>query len=106
MQVSGRERLLNRRPSETFDFRCGCGTYTATISLFADNGVAEIFLSNNKAGSHLDHLARDAAILASIAFQCGAPVDVVRHALQRDHLGRAITPLGVALDYLAEIGGA
>jgi ribonucleoside-diphosphate reductase alpha chain len=99
--MTRRERLPNRRLSETFDFACGSGTYTATISRFADDRVAEIFISNNKAGSHLDHLARDAAITASIAFQHGAPVDVVRHALQRDHLGRAVTPLGVALDHLA-----
>ena len=98
--MTDRERLPTRRSSETFDCARGSGTYTATISRFA-----EIFLANNKAGNHLDPMARDASILASIALQYGAPLDVVRHALQRDHLDRAITPLGVALDQLAGTGG-
>ena len=101
-----RDRLPTRRSSETFDFRCDCGTYTATISRFADDRIAEIFLSSNKAGSHLDHMARDAAILASIALQYGAPLDVIGNALQRDHLGCAITPLGAALDHLARADAA
>jgi ribonucleoside-diphosphate reductase alpha chain len=100
--VSGRERLPNRRSSETFAFTCDGRSCLATVSRFEDGRLAEIFISDARAGSHLDHLARDAAILASIAFQYGAPIDVIRHALQRDQIGRAETPLGAALDYLAE----
>jgi len=103
--VTARERLPNRRSSETFAFDCDGHRCVATVSRFGDGRLAEIFISDSRAGSHLDHLARDAAILASIAFQYGAPVDVVRHAVQRDQIGRAVTPLGAALDRLQEIGG-
>jgi hypothetical protein len=43
----------------------------------------------------------------SIAVQCGADPESIRHALCRDSHGRASGPLGVALDILAgENGGA
>jgi hypothetical protein len=95
-----RERLPNRRSSETFAFTCDSRRFLATVSRFGDGRLAEIFISDSRAGSHIDHLVRDAAIVASIAFQYGTPVDVVRHALQRDEVGRAVTPLGAALDIL------
>lgn len=101
--MSARERLPNRRRSETFAFRCDGDNmnYTATVSFFPDGRIAELFVSNHKTGSHVDHAAKDAAILASLALQYGAPLDVLRNALQRDHMGRAITPVAAALDILA-----
>ena len=77
-------------------------TYTATVSYFADGQVAEIFVSNHKTGSNADCAAKDAAILASLALQFGAPLETLRNALLRDHQGHAITPVGAALDRLAE----
>lgn len=51
---------------------------------------------------HADACARDAAILASIALQYGVPLDVLRKALLRDQRGNASTPIGTALDLIAE----
>jgi hypothetical protein len=99
--TAGRERLANRRASETFAFECNGLSYLATISRYSDNRLAEIFISNAKAGSHSDSAAKDSAIVASIALQHGVPVDVMRHALLRDSRGRASSPLGCALDLLA-----
>lgn len=98
--MTGRARLPNRRESLTFAFKCGGSDYTAIVSCFDDGRLAEIFLSNGKAGSDTDNTAKDSAIVASIALQYGVPVDVIRHALLRDHLDRGATPLGVALDML------
>jgi hypothetical protein len=65
-----RSRLPSRRASVTFDFEMGSLHYRATISHFPAGGcVAEIFLSNNKSGSQADANARDAAVVASLAFQ-------------------------------------
>lgn len=97
-----RQRLPNRRLSETLAFECNGLKYVATISRFADGRPAEIFINNAKAGSHSDAAAKDSAVVASIALQFGVPVDVIRHALLRDGQGRASSPLGVALDILAE----
>jgi hypothetical protein len=76
-------------------------TYLATISRFPDGRLAEIFISNAKAGSHSDSAAKDAAVVCSIALQHGISVDVIRHALLRDSHGRASSPLGAALDLIA-----
>ena len=96
-----RERLANRRASETFGFECATLRYTATVSWFADGRIGEVFLSNHRADSHADACARDAAILASLALQFGAPLDVLRKALLRDSQGRPSTPIRCALDILA-----
>jgi hypothetical protein len=69
---------------------------TATISWFDDDHFGELFLGH-RADSHADACAKDAAILASIALQFGAPL----HAL-RDSQGRASTPICVAFDLLAD----
>ena len=102
-----RSRLPSRRASETFDFEVGGLHYRATISRFPEGGcVAEIFLCNNKSGSQADSNVRDAAVAASLAFQYGCPLDVLRNALLHDLRGKAATPLGVALDLVAEREGS
>jgi hypothetical protein len=65
-------------------------------------GLGEVFVGNHRCDSHADSCAKDAAILASIALQFGAPLDVLRKALLRDSQGRPSTPIGIALDLLAE----
>jgi hypothetical protein len=98
-----RSRLPARRASETFTFEMEGLHYRATISRFPKDGyIAEIFLSNDKSGSQADANARDAAVAASLAFQYGCPLSVLRGALLRDLRGKAATPLGVALDLVAE----
>jgi ribonucleoside-diphosphate reductase alpha chain len=100
--MSTRQRLPNRRHSESFSFECNGLKYTATVSWFDDGRLAEIFLSNCKAGSHSDAAARDSAVVCSLALQHGVPMETIRHALLRNPSGVAASPLGVALDLLAE----
>jgi hypothetical protein len=104
LTASTRQRLPNRRPSQTFAFECNHLHYLATVSFFPGGKLAEIFISNAKAGSHSDSAAKDSAVVCSIALQHSVPVDVIRHALLRDSHGRASSPLGVALDLIAENG--
>ena len=96
--MTSRERLPNRRGSETFTLE---QRYIASFSRFDDGRVAEIFLQDHKPGSQSDSNARDSAIAASLALQYGCPLDVLRRALLRDAQSRASTPLGVALDFIA-----
>ena len=49
--MSGRQRLPNRRTSETFDIEVAGLRYKVTIGRFADGGRAEVFISNHKAGN-------------------------------------------------------
>jgi ribonucleoside-diphosphate reductase alpha chain len=99
MIAAARERLPNRRASTTFAFACGPHRYTATVDYFpGTNKLAEIFLSNGRAGSDIDAAAIDSGVVASIALQHGIPVDVIRRALLQDSRGVANGPLGVAID--------
>ena len=102
MTAIKRERLPNRRLSETFDFEYAGLVYAATASWFPDGRLAEGFLNNYKAGSQADTSARDAAITLSLALQHGADIETIRKALCRDSRGRASGPLGAALDRLAD----
>jgi hypothetical protein len=100
-----RDRLPNRRASEVFGFTYGAIEYVATVSRYAaDDRLAEIFLSATKAGSQADSAARDAAIVCSIALQSGVEAEAIRHALGGEANGTAVSPLGAALDFLAERG--
>jgi hypothetical protein len=98
-----RERLRNRRRSETFALELHGLHYVASFSRFDDGRIAEVFLQDHKPASQSDANARDSAIAASLALQYGCPLDVLRHALLRDAQGRSSTPLGIALDVIAEI---
>jgi len=101
--MTTRQRLPNRRPSFSFNFGCGGHSYIATISHFpGTDRLAEIFLGNGRAGSGLDAAAKDSAVIASIALQYGVPVETIRHALLRNADGSAASPLGAALDVIAE----
>jgi hypothetical protein len=101
MDSAARRRLPNRRFSETFTLEAQGMKFMATISRFDDGTLAEIFLSNHKAGSHADANACDAAVVCSIALQHGVPLETIHRALMRDGNGQARTVLGVALDHIA-----
>jgi ribonucleoside-diphosphate reductase alpha chain len=99
--VTGRRRLPDRRNSETFTFEAGGLRYTATVGRYPDGRIGEIFIGNHRVDSAADASARDQAILASLALQFGASIDVLRKALLRDASGRPNTPICVALDLLS-----
>ena len=102
--MTARERLPNRRGCESFTFELDGLVLTATVSRFADGRIGEPFMNNRKAGNQSDTNARDAAILLSFALQHGADIVSIRRALCRDSQGRALGPIGVALDLLANEG--
>jgi ribonucleoside-diphosphate reductase alpha chain len=97
-----RERLPDRRHSEFFDFESMGLRFTASVSRYSDGRVGELFLDNHKCGSAIGALVRDAAIIFSFAAQHGADTDAIRRALCRDGQGRALGPIGAALDLIAE----
>ena len=94
-----RQRLPNRRQSETFSFDCrDVRDYRCSFSRFDDGRLAEIFVESNKGGSQTDIACRDAAIAVSFALQHGADAEAVRRALCRDDFGLALGPVATALD--------
>ena len=95
---NARDRLPNRRSAITTSFQRDGARFEMTIGHYPDGRPGEIFLAADRANSLLDSLMSDAAILASLALQYGAPLDVIRHAVKRDFRGDASSPIGTALD--------
>jgi hypothetical protein len=104
--MSERARLPNRRLAETFSFDVGGLRFTCTVGRFPDGRIGEVFIDNHKGGSDADTNARDAAIAVSFALQHGADLAAIQRALCRDAHGRALGPLGAALDLIAGNRGA
>ena len=96
-----RERLPDRRASLLFDFESMDMHFTASVSHYPDSRIAELFIDNHKAGSDVGTLVRDLAIVFSFAVQHGADPEAIRRALCRDSQGRALGPIGEALDIIA-----
>jgi hypothetical protein len=104
--MTARARLPNRRASFSLDFEC-CGLgYTTTMSRFADGRIGEVFLSTHRVNSQAGIMASDQAVLASLALQFGCPLETLRKAVMRDSAGRATSPIGIALDLIADEGEA
>jgi hypothetical protein len=93
-----RKRLPNRRASETFNVEVAGLRYKATISRFSDGGIAEVFVSNHKAGNASDVAALDAGILVSLLLQHGCPIETIAHALSRNGDGTASGVIGAVID--------
>ena len=96
--MTARKRLPNRRPAISTSFERAGARFEMTAGYYPDGRPGEIFLAADRANSLLDFLMSDAAILASLALQYGAPLDEIRHALKRDARGMAASPIGAALD--------
>jgi hypothetical protein len=95
-----RERLPNRRKHRMITFDYDGRRFTACFGLHTDDRVGEVFLDCDRPDSLTAALARDAAILASLAIQHGAPIATIRKALTKGSDGLASGPLGRALDLL------
>lgn len=99
--LNARQRLPNKRPAVTIGFERDGARFEMTAGFYPDGRVGEVFLNADRANSLLDFLMSDAAILASLALQYGAPLDEIKHALKRDVRGEAASPIGAALDRIA-----
>lgn len=89
-----RSHLPNRRASELFRFEHSGISYTATISRFGDDRLAEIFVDHSRPNSHLAEHANDAAVLVSLLLQHGVTAAAIRHSISG--------PLATALDLITE----
>lgn len=96
-----RDRLPNRRGSETFEFNHAGIDYLVTFSRYADGRLGEAFITGVKLNTQADIMARDCAISASLALQHGCEVADLRDALTLTETGQPAGPLAVALDLIA-----
>lgn len=97
-----REKLPNRRASHSRSFVHEGTKYHATYSRFADGRLAEVFISAGKVGTSLNVMARDLALVTSLALQFGAPQTTITQALEQELTGEMRGPLGVLLQLIGE----
>jgi len=95
---SVRERLPNRRASETSSFEHRGADFSMTVGYYGNGRIGELFISAGHPDSALDALASDAAIAVSFALQHGADLAAIRAAMKRSSTGEPSSPIGAALD--------
>lgn len=100
-----RTQLPDARQCDSFEFDLNGVPYHARVGRFTDGSIAEIFLDGGKVGSGVDHMAKDAATVFSIARQFDVPLDTIKASLSKLSNGEPAGPLGVALD-LADLDPA
>jgi hypothetical protein len=100
--MTSRARLPNKRRGESREFTHAGHSFTLCAGLYPDGRLGEIFLNSHKTTGQIEALARDAAIILSIALQFGADLETIRGALTKDHDGGPATLIGAALDAIVE----
>lgn len=103
--MTTRNLLPNRRASEIFELRHGGQNTPFTVSVShypGTNIVAEVFIAGGKTGSDFEAVARDGAILLSLALQHHVALETIKHAITRESNGEPSTIVGAVVDRLTE----
>ena len=97
-----RRVLPQRRACESFDLDFGglARAHTITIGFYDDGTIGEVFINGGKSGEQIEAIARDAAVILSLALQFGADLANIKSAITRDAQGDAQTIIGVVVDRL------
>lgn len=98
-----RTPLPNRRLHETLKFTHWNLRYIAGLGRARPGApISEVFLNCGKSGEQVQTLARDSAVILSLALQHGVTIDELRHALTRNADGSPSGPLGALLDLMQD----
>lgn len=102
--MTARNALPNRRHGEAFELTHGGqnSVFHVNVGRYADGSIGEVFISGSKSGTAFEAVARDGAILLSLALQHGVPLQTIKHALTREGNGSASTIVGAVVDRLTE----
>ena len=99
-----RRPLPMRRRCETFELPFGGLTkgHVVTVGYYADDTPGEVFISGGKSGEQVEAIARDGAVVLSLALQYGVPLESVRSAITRTGSGEPSSIVGAVVDRLME----
>jgi hypothetical protein len=102
--VGERHTLPQRRRCETFEIAFGGldRRYTITVGYFEDGTIGEAFINGGKSGQAVEAIARDGAVLLSLALQYGAELSNIKSAITRDSQGEPASVIGAVIDRLVE----
>ena len=96
-----RERLPDRRQSETLDLWHGDRRYHVTIGQYDDGRPGEVFLHGAKPGSDVDLLCDDIGVLVSRLLQHGDDPASLAAGIGRLGNGEPASIVGAIADVLA-----
>jgi hypothetical protein len=106
--MTERHALPMRRRCETFEVAFGGLTKSHTVSVgyYDDNRPGEVFINGGKSGEAVEAIARDGAVLLSMALQHGVSLDTISHAITRDGQDAPASIVGAVVDRLIEMAKA
>jgi hypothetical protein len=98
-----RRTLPQRRACETFEVSFGglAKSHTITLGFYEDGALGEVFINAGKSGELVEAIARDGAVILSLALQYGADIENIRSAVTRDALGEPTSIMGAVIDQLS-----
>lgn len=102
--MTERKALPMRRRCETLEIDFGglrC-SHVITVGFYEDGTLGEVFINSGKSGEPVEAIARDGAVVLSVALQYGASLETIRHAITRDDQGQPTSIVGAVVDRLAE----
>ncbi|MBR0879657.1 hypothetical protein ACVMGC_001059 [Bradyrhizobium barranii subsp. barranii] len=102
--MNERRTLPQRRRAETFEVAFGglSRTHTVTLGYYDDGTIGEVFINGGKSGEVVEAIARDGAVILSMALQSGVALDTIKHAITRDSQGEPSSIIGAVVDQLRE----
>lgn len=96
-----RTPLPNRRAHEAFHFYHWDQKFIAGVGRAVPSApISEVWINTGKTGTQAETLARDSAVLLSLALQYGAPLSAIGRALTRNADGSASGPIGALVDLM------
>jgi len=98
-----RRILPQRRRAETFTVVHWNQAFAVTVGFYPDGTVGEVFIESRKTGGDVEAIARDSAVVVSLALQHGAAVEAIAHAITRSSNGAPSSILGAVVDALAAL---
>jgi hypothetical protein len=100
--MTQRRTLPQRRHSETFELAFGGfdKKHIITVGYYDDGTVGEVFINFPKSGMPTEAIARDGAVLLSLALQYGATLENMKSAITRNSNGEPSTVVGAVIDRL------
>lgn len=103
-----REPLPLRRRSETFELPFGGfrQSHIITVGFYEDGRIGEVFINGGKSGEIVEAIARDGAVILSMALQHGVPLDDISHAITRDGQNMPQSIVGVIVDMIVKESSA
>ena len=104
--MNKRRELPQRRLCETFEIAFGGFNqkHFVTFGCYDDGTIGEVFINFPKSGMQTEAIARDGAVLLSLALQYGVPLENIKTAITRDLKGEPMSIVGAVVDRLIVSG--